>query len=109
MVFVRGRSIMAQALDGRERVIVDGAAVGFVGINWPAFSLDGETVYFRAAHQDGGTGVWAAPAAGGVPSLVVDFDDPSLLATLGLSVGHGTLFLTLVELESDIYAMDLEY
>ena len=100
---------MAQALDGRERVIVDGAAVGFIGVAWPAFSLDGETVYFRAAHQDGRIGIWAALVAGGVPSLVVEFDDPSVLVTFGLSAGHGSLFLTIVELESDIYAMDLEY
>jgi Tol biopolymer transport system component/serine/threonine protein kinase len=109
MAIERGRSIIALGPGGQERVIVDGAAAGFTGASWPALSLDGETVYFRAAHADGRYGIWAAPTAGGLPSLVVDFDDPSLLVTFGLSVGHGTLFLTLVEVESDIYAMDLEY
>ena len=92
-----------------EQSIVDGDAIGFTGINWPEWASDGR-VYFVAADREGTHGLWAIPAPGGSPRLVVHFDDPTRPGGWwGITVGNGTIYLSLPEFESDIYAMDLEY
>jgi serine/threonine-protein kinase len=39
------------------------------------YSRDGRMIYLVGGHPDGRRGVWAIPAAGGAPRLVVAFDD----------------------------------
>jgi Tol biopolymer transport system component len=75
------------------------------------YSRDGRTVYLSAVHQDGRTGVWALPAAGGPARLVIAFDDPALPAALGgnISFGPDRLYLTVSQYESDIWVANLRY
>ncbi len=54
------------------------------------------------------------PVAGGEPTKLVAFDDPSLTvlnssAVHSLTVGPDRFYVTISEYESDIYVMDLEY
>ena len=79
----------------------------------PLFSSDGSAIYFFGRPTDE-WGIWSMPVAGGEPTRLVAFDDPSLTvlasqAVRSLSVGPDRFYITISEYESDIYVMDLEY
>jgi len=74
------------------------------------YSRDGRMIYLVGGHPDGRRGVWAIPAAGGAPRLVIAFDDQALTALFGsFSVGPDRLYLTVSEFESDIWVAKLRY
>jgi serine/threonine protein kinase len=70
-------------------------------------SPDRATTYASAVHEDGRRGIWAIPAAGGEPRLVITDDDPALVDTGMLSVGPGRIYLTVSQYESDIWVAKL--
>ncbi len=83
------------------------------GLMAPLFSSDGSAIYFFGRPTDE-WGIWSMPVAGGEPTRLVAFDDPSLTLLTGpavrsLSVGPDRFYLTISEYESDIWVMDLEY
>jgi len=41
----------------------------------PRYSRDGRTIYVAGTREDCRRGIWAIPAAGGTPRLVIAFDD----------------------------------
>jgi Tol biopolymer transport system component/DNA-binding SARP family transcriptional activator len=77
------------------------------------YSRDGKTLYVVGLHKDGRRGVWAIPVRrGGVPRLVVAFDDPTLSVPFpegNLSVGPRELYLTVAEHQSDIWVARLKW
>ena len=88
---------------------MDGPAMGFVrGFN-TAWSWDGQEVYLIGTDREGTDGLWAIPATGGSPRLVIRFDDPTRAASRRITVGAGKVYLSLAEHQSDIWVMDLEY
>ena len=105
----RRHSIVVTTLDGQERVVMDSSAVGFTGVGWPEWSSDGHDVYFLGADREGTAGLWALAVTGGSPRLMVRFDDPARVGSRGISVTPDKLYLSLLELESDIWVMDLVY
>ncbi len=78
---------------------------------WPEWSTDGRTIYFRATGPDDVYGIYAVAAAGGEPRRLVRFDEPSMPGFGGGNVVEhdGMFYLSIGEVESDIYVMDLEY
>ena len=76
---------------------------------WARFSRDGSTMYVRADHEDGRRGIWAIPVAGGMPRLVIAFDDPTLVGTVYFSVGPDYLHLSVGQYESDIWVAKLRW
>jgi hypothetical protein len=72
-------------------------------------SRDGETLYGWGTHRDGRQGVWAIPAAGGTPRLVIRFDDPALAGRTLLSVGPDHIYLTVAQDESQIWVANLRW
>jgi hypothetical protein len=72
------------------------------------FSRDGSTIYAWARHEDGTEGIWAIPAQGGEPSLVVAYDDVEIAAERWLSVGPDRLYLTVIQTDVDIWVADVE-
>ncbi|HSG78290.1 MAG TPA: protein kinase, partial [Acidimicrobiia bacterium] len=77
--------------------------------SYSVFSEDGSTIYTRAEREDGtGAGVWAIPVRGGAPRLVVAYDDPGVVPMLWLAVRSDVLYLTVGELESDVWVADVE-
>ena len=76
--------------------------------SWPEWDPDGRTVYFFARDATGRAGVYQVPVSGGTPQLAVRFDDPRLqLFSSHIGVANGKLYFIVLELESDIYVMDL--
>jgi serine/threonine-protein kinase len=87
----------------------DGSTVSLTRFSSPRFSPDDSRLYMIGTHEDGSTGVWWVPADGGDATMVVAFDDPSLMVLPVLAVGPDKLYLTIAEYESDIWAMDLDW
>ena len=82
-----------------------------VSVSWyssPIFSPDGG-LYLVGRHEDGSRGIWWLPAEGGEATMVVPFDDPSLVVFPGITIGPENFYLTIAEYESDIWVMDLDW
>jgi serine/threonine-protein kinase len=99
---------------GDERLLVDGPALGLVRAEFPDWSTDGRFVYFMAQggpsdENPGGRLLYAVPKDGGPLREVVRFDDPTrTVLPFGYTVGDGTIFFSVKEIESDIFVMDVE-
>ena len=70
------------------------------------WSNDGHSLYFNSHDADGNAEFWSIPVAGGSPTLLTRFRDP----TLGSyrpewSIGGGRMYFTINERESDIWVM----
>ncbi len=74
----------------------------------PKYSRDGSTIYFWGTHEDGSRGIWAIPALGGEPALVVALDDPGDTFRRRFSVGLDHLYVNVLEAELDIWVADVE-
>ena len=105
-----GRSLVVVSPEGRTLWRRDvGATYGLELYGLVRYSRDGRTIYAAAVPADGRRGVWAIPAAGGTPRLVIAFDDPALEIPVGgsLSVGTDHLYLTVAQYESNIWVANL--
>jgi len=84
------------------------AAEGFAG-TFPVLSPDGSTFYVQVAEGER-RGLWTWPVRSGKPRLIIRFDNSLLIpgnAPGTLSIGTDALYLTTLDQESDIWAMDL--
>jgi Tol biopolymer transport system component len=74
----------------------------------PDWSGDGRSIYFTATDDGGSPGFYRVPAAGGIPVLVVTFDEPSMsIRSRGAVVRGGNAYFSIAEVESDIWVADL--
>lgn len=85
---------------------------GLTGYGSAGYSRDGRTIYVWGNHRDGRVGVWAIPAAGGPPRLVIRWDDPTLTVPgltnpLRPDVGPDRIYLTVSQYDSDIWVANL--
>jgi Tol biopolymer transport system component len=104
VVVSRGGSILRRDdLRVRDHLTVD------PGPSQMRFSRDGSTLYLKATHDDGRSGIWAVPWGGGAARLVVAADDPALLLGNDFSLNRDRLYLTVSQYESDIWVMNLRY
>jgi eukaryotic-like serine/threonine-protein kinase len=104
---VRGE-IRVIAPDGTsDRRLVDGQP-GNLELNYPLWSPDSGTIYYRAYDRDRRSSIWAVPVTGGPPQLLVRFDDPARrsLRREFATDGH-RFYFTIAREESDISAMEL--
>jgi Tol biopolymer transport system component len=70
------------------------------------FSDDGRTLYFKSRNEKTQSQIWAVPATGGTPRLIVEFGDrPSTRTDLG--AGQGRFFFTIDERRSNIWVADV--
>ncbi|MEO5824860.1 MAG: protein kinase [Gemmatimonadales bacterium] len=116
-----GRSIVfgSDPLNGRlfsvpsdsvlPRSLVDSAGASPPSVQFPTFSNDGREVLF-SGYDAGGAGIWAVPfPAGGMPQLVLRYDDPVRLAYGPYwTLGRNHLFMVLQESQSDIWVLDTD-
>jgi Tol biopolymer transport system component len=76
---------------------------------WPLWSPDGGTIYFKSHDAAGLASLWSVPAAGGRPRLLVRFDDPVRQSTRSDFATDGARFYFAIEdRQSDIWVMHLE-
>jgi len=62
----------------------------------------------RWTSEDGTQGIWAIPMQGGEPSLVVAYGDAEIVALRWLVVGPKRLYLSVQQVEMDIWVADVE-
>jgi Tol biopolymer transport system component/DNA-binding SARP family transcriptional activator len=72
------------------------------------WSPDGRTIYYKAFDAAGRSSLWSVPAAGGPPTLLVRFDDPTRPSSRPEFATDGKrVFFTIGSRQSDIWAMEL--
>ena len=77
----------------------------------PAFaywSADSRTIYYKAYDEQERSSIWAVPASGGTPRLLIRFDDPARPSNRREFATDGKrLYFTIAQPESDIWLMEL--
>jgi Tol biopolymer transport system component len=95
--------------DGEEVWRYDPTSDGLVlTYSYRVFSQDGSTIYTAARRSDGTEGIWAIPVRGGEPRLVVAYDNANVLGLRWIAVAPDRLYLTVQQVESDIWVADVE-
>ena len=100
--------VVITSLDGRTTQVLVWNAEGhpFGNVLW---SADGRTVYYLAFDATGARSISAVPTTGGTPRVVVRFDDPTRpWHRYGIRVHGGTFYLTIGDLQSDIWVAAIE-
>jgi Tol biopolymer transport system component len=100
--------VIRRVVDGTQRILIKAGTAGIQYPRWPEWSEDGRTIYFRDADREGKPGIYGVSVAGGTPRLLVRFDDPSQsVLTASVPARKGMFYLSVGEIESDIYLIDL--
>ena len=109
IAFTSGGQLRTIAPDGTgERVIVDASRGDRPEPTYPIWSRDSQTIYYKAYDRERQSTIWSVPAAGGVPRLLLRFDDPARRSLRREFATDGRrLFFTIARDESDIWAMEL--
>jgi Tol biopolymer transport system component/DNA-binding SARP family transcriptional activator len=72
------------------------------------WSPDSRTIYYKAFDAAGHSSLWSVPAVGGIPRLLVRFDDPSRPSPRPEFATDGKrFFFTISTRQSDIWMMEL--
>jgi hypothetical protein len=103
-----GSEIVLVSREGEVLWRYDPSTTGLVSFYRPRLSRDGSIIYTLGRHEDGSEGIWAIPALGGEPRLVVAFDDAEIVGLMWISVGPDRLHLTVQQAEMDIWVVDVE-
>jgi len=70
---------------------------------------DGKTIYFKAADAERRASIWGVPAEGGIPRLLVRFDDPQKPSLRREFATDGVrFFFTIAQDESDIWVAEVK-
>ena len=95
--------------EGTPRVLVPRQDPATLPIpRFPAWSSDGLTVYYKAYDAALQSSIWSVSASGGLPRLLVVFDEPARPSHRHEFTTDGErFFFTITERESDIWVMDL--
>ena len=96
--------------DGRDdRVIVKPSTADQARPQFAIFSSDGQTLYFKTADAENRAGIWAVPAGGGTPQLMVRLDDPQRPSLRREFATDGTrFFFTITQDEGDIWVAEVK-
>ena len=97
------------AAGGAPHLVYDAALAGGPTVEQPAWSTDGQRLYFKSHDASGRASIWVVPAAGGAPRRVVFFDDPARPSSrFNWAAGAGRLHFAIDERRSDVWVMDLD-
>ena len=112
IAYVTAETLRLISPDGGDAILL--AAGGTDALDpmpvFPEWSADGRIVYFKARDAQGVASFWSVPVSGGVPRLLVRFDDPMRPSLRPEFTADGErLFFTIGTQESDIWVMDLVY
>ena len=112
LVYVRGRNrdqIAIVTPGGEDRTILDLGASGLGSTPWPDWSADGRSILFAASDSTGARALYALSATGGPPRRILAMDDPLRHDYGVFTVGRGEVYLSLAEIQSDIYVADMAW
>jgi Tol biopolymer transport system component/tRNA A-37 threonylcarbamoyl transferase component Bud32 len=74
----------------------------------PHWSRDGRLLYFRSYDPEGAAQIWAIPASGGTPQLLVQFEDLLRPSTRpDFTVDDSLFYFTIQDRQSDIWVMEV--
>jgi Tol biopolymer transport system component len=108
LVFVDSKGISALTLGDGERLVVDGAREGLMSWTLARWSADGRAIWFLGTDSSARSGIFEVPGSGGRPRMIVRLDVPTrAVYPSGITVGGGSMYLSLSEYQSDIYAAEL--
>jgi Tol biopolymer transport system component len=98
---IKGLSLVSP--DGKNPRLLVARQMGMYPL-YSDWSGDSKTVYFRAEDDRKRYNLWSVPARGGVPELLVRFNNPSRYE---FSANDESFFFTIPERESDIWMLRL--
>ncbi|HEX6251193.1 MAG TPA: protein kinase [Gemmatimonadaceae bacterium] len=110
VVYVRERALFVRsAVGGDGRRLFDPGAFGIGGIGGlPTWSADSRTIYFQAWSGRDNAAIWRVAAAGGTPTTLIRFTDPSRQFYRPALASDGrNFYFTIGSRESDIWVMEL--
>jgi len=110
IAFCASGQLRVIAPDGTgERVVVEPRGADDLQPEYPIWSPDGKTIYYKAYDRERRSAIWAVPAAGGTPRLLVRFDVPTRRSLRREFATDGRRFyFTIAHDESDLWAIELE-
>lgn len=89
-------------------MVVDSTLPGLPFAQDARWSPDGRTIYFKSEDDRGRSSFWSVPGTGGMPRLLVRFDDPTKPSNnprMGLA--NNRLYFTIDDWQSDIHVLEL--
>jgi eukaryotic-like serine/threonine-protein kinase len=104
-----GSVVIVSPSGDSTRVLVplsDGPEPRALYVSW---SDDSRTVYYLAVDPAEQASIWAVPVTGGQPRRMVQFDEPTRAwHRFGFMVRNGRFWMTVGDLQSDIWAAEVE-
>ena len=110
IVYIRRGEVHIMLRDGRDdRVIAKPSTADQAPPQFAIWSSDGQTIYFKTADTENRAGIWAVPAGGGTPKLMVRLDDPQRPSLRREFATDGTrFFFTITQDEGDIWVAEVK-
>ena len=110
ILFTRRGELHVIRRDGQnDRAIVTRSTADQPLPQYGIWSIDSRTIYFKAADAERRASIWAVPAEGGTPRLLVRFDDPQRPSLRREFASDGTrFFFTIAQDESDIWVAEVK-
>ena len=103
-----GSLLVAPADSGAQRVVFDATKPGAPQVERPQWSQDARTIYFKSHDASGRASFWSVPVGGGVPKLLVRFDDPARPSYRPQwAMGRDRLYFPIEDRQSDVWVMDV--
>jgi dipeptidyl aminopeptidase/acylaminoacyl peptidase len=109
LAFAReGSIVLIHPETGAAQVLYAPAPGSSDPLAWSVAADDNRTLYFKSGDRDGRTTIWALPAAGGAPRLLVRFTDPNRQSIRpDFAVGAGRIFFTIEDRQADIWVAEV--
>ena len=103
--FLGGSLFTINPDSGAHRTVLDPAKSG-MNAEYPVWSADSRTLYFKSHDAKGNAEFWSIPINGGAPTLLAHFDDPDRPAYRPeWSIGDGRMYFTIADFQSDVWVM----
>jgi eukaryotic-like serine/threonine-protein kinase len=105
--FLGGSLFMINPDSGAPRTVLDSATSG-IHAEYPVWSEDSRTLYFKSHDAKGNVEFWSIPITGGTPTLLARLDNPNRPSYRPeWSIGAGRMYFTIADLQSDVWVLQV--